>query len=630
MPTEAELLVARQAGYLTPAGQNLIRDGDDAISQNAVTAHQAAAAGRYDRGVFPLDGNLTTLHPGAYDVRTYAVAQSVQPPLPPEALAGGSLIVSPGTTYRSVEFVPVGISDRPLPVWRNEFNVNLDPQWQGWHRVDAAALLPDLDGLVEGTDPRLSDARTPTAHGHDQADVAGLGSALDAATWWRGAAPLTTHADEAGSGVYAVWTSGTALSLGLPTEMQGILESFRYGNSGGVQRWNTRSIDFPLEVWQRQRFSTVWDEWQRIDAGGIEIPAPGAGGSGFKTIPLAVTLGNSGTSDAPSAQTVRYALHFNAPVTRWRLHVANRNARSGSTRPGNVDFAAWQLGTEGAGGAIQSPQTVIPAFSTDGTGWASQWITAPIGTDTPLLLGTSYTSTVPPILQVGACWSGATPSTLARQANAPFEVWIEAETPATTPVVAVLGSSSDAGVGSTRPVVDSTIARWARTHGALPVHYAHSGDAMSASTDPSAHKWARWSHLDRPDSVLFALGSNDVYGTATLSDMQDRHAQVAGIAATVISPVQYGATVYQRANGEDPDRTPYNTWIKGMPNGLRDVFDFAAAIGSPPDPAFDADGIHLNDAGLAALLAAITGPLTPPRRHQISLDTDGIPYFTGV
>lgn len=437
---------------------------------------------------------------------------------------------------------------------------------------------------------------------------------MDAAekqNWWYGASTLTEHADDLGSGVYTLWTGGTALSLGLPTETQGILESFRYGNTGGVQRWNTRSIDFPLEVWQRQRHSTVWDAWQRIDAGGIEIPAPGAGGSGFKTIPLAVTLGNSGTSDAPASQTVRYALHFNAQVTRWRVHVANRNSRSGSTRTGNIDFEAWQLGTEGAGGAIQSPVTVVPAFSTDGTGWVSQWITAPIGTNTPLLLGTSYTSTVPPILQVGACWSGATASTLTRQANAPFEVWIEAETPATTPVVAVLGSSSDAGVGGTRPVMDSTIARWARAHGALPVHYAHSGDAMSASLNPSAHKWTRWAHLDRPDSVLFALGSNDVYGSGTVAEMQDRHAQVAEIAAKVISPVQYGATVYQRANGEDPERTPYNTWLKGMPNGLRQVFDFSAAIGSPPNPAYDADGVHVNDAGHAALLAAITSPLTP-------------------
>lgn len=40
--------------------------------------------------------------------------------------------------------------------------------------------IPDISNLVEDTDPRLSDARTPTAHTHPQSDVTGLVSDLAA------------------------------------------------------------------------------------------------------------------------------------------------------------------------------------------------------------------------------------------------------------------------------------------------------------------------------------------------------------------------------------------------------------------------------------------------------------------
>jgi lysophospholipase L1-like esterase len=130
------------------------------------------------------------------------------------------------------------------------------------------------------------------------------------------------------------------------------------------------------------------------------------------------------------------------------------------------------------------------------------------------------------------------------------------------------------------------------------------------SLDAAAYKWTRWSGLDRPDSVLFALGSNDVYGGAALATIQANHAAVAGIAARAVSPVQYGSTIFRRASGEATDRVAYNTWLQTQPDGLRDVFDFAAAVGSPPNAAYDFDGVHLNDAGQTALLGTITRPLT--------------------
>src|SRR5699024_1694161 len=175
----------------------------------------------------------------------------------------------------------------------------------------------------------------------------------------------------------------------------------------------------------------------------------------------------------------------------------------------------------------------------------------------------------------------------------------------------------------------SPIAKWAREHRALPVHYAHSGDDMASSMDRSAHKWTRWAHLDRPDSVLFALGSNDIYIGGTLARRQARHTTVATLAADISPPVSYGGTSYQRATGDATGRASYNAWLRSQPNGLRQVFDFAAAIGSPPNPAYDADGVHVNDAGHAALLAAITSPLTGPAPGDPT-DTDWSAAITAL
>lgn len=266
MPTEAELLAAREAGYLTPSGQNMIRDGDDAISNNAVTAHQAASAARYDRGPFPLNGNMATLAPGAYDVRTYAVAQSAQPALPAEARAGGSLIISPGTTYKTVEFVPVGMTERPVPVWRNEFNVNLTPQWLGWHRVDANAIDEELAEKVDTSDPRLEDARPPTQHTHEMEDTEGLLDELD--TIVRTSAPVVTAAtswDFPRPGIYGIWTD--LPNSPTPSTAQSWSAIVSPIPSTGNLVVTALSWTTPGEAWVRRKNDGAWGPWARLGGG---------------------------------------------------------------------------------------------------------------------------------------------------------------------------------------------------------------------------------------------------------------------------------------------------------------------------------------------------------------------------
>lgn len=177
MPTEAELQAARAAGYLTPSGQQLIRDGDDAISNNAVASNKAATAVRWYHGRLPNPAPVATLRPGVYDVSTYAESHRIDPPLPAEWRGSGTLVVYPGTTSRTVEWSPIGTTIRPKPIIRNEYNSGLTPPWYGWRRVDADALRP----------PELN-TDLITVFGDSQSEAAVVGS------WDEYAGPLIEQA----------------------------------------------------------------------------------------------------------------------------------------------------------------------------------------------------------------------------------------------------------------------------------------------------------------------------------------------------------------------------------------------------------------------------------------------------
>src|SRR5699024_2893104 len=92
----------------------------------------------------PLD--LLTADAGAYEFGTYAAARGITPALPTEALGGGNLEIFPGQYYRTVRYTPIGVTERPKPIWQNEYNYGLG-SWYGWHRVTpepVPALRTDL------------------------------------------------------------------------------------------------------------------------------------------------------------------------------------------------------------------------------------------------------------------------------------------------------------------------------------------------------------------------------------------------------------------------------------------------------------------------------------------------------
>lgn len=387
--------------------------------------------------------------------------------------------------------------------------------------------------------------------------------------------------------------------------------------NGNLQRY----VDYLTgDMYIRRAASAPWNKVAMM----TDIPeqSPRGSGSGFKVVPLAVTTGRS-HANAATAGTVRYPIHFNAPITRWRIHLRNSNPLTGNARTGAVTVNGFWLGEHAGNGAFEAGfKRVVDAFTTpeNGDEWVSPWLSADIGGNVERLLSFGYSAPSAPHLNFGGCWTSpssaeaAHPAPALAQINAgPFEVWIEAETYATTPVVAVYGSSTDAGVGGSMPVLNATVAQYARANRALPYIQAHSGASMLSTENGNAYMWQRWAHLDGADTVLLAMGSNDVYGGADLATLKNRHAHAVELARQFIAPTVYGSNVFKRPNGEATgDRTGYNAWLATQPNGIRDVFDFSAVIGEAPPAEWDADGVHLTDLGLQQLLNAISRPISAP------------------
>lgn len=386
--------------------------------------------------------------------------------------------------------------------------------------------------------------------------------------------------------------------------------------------------------------SIGWTRWRKyMFEGDVAESNTAPPPAGFKTVPLALTSPvNASATESATAGSLRYPLHYAVPIPRWRVHVQNVNDRSGTVYPGIVSFTgAWVgPGSHTNGNYPKSAVQVMPAFKTqsDGSEFIGPWISDfPLDAATDYLLSMGYTAPAGQehVSTYGAVWrtTNSTANFLAPahtlSKTGPFSIWIEAEVPENVPVVAELGSSGAAGVGSTHPMLHSAIATYARKHGALPMYYAHAGSTLGIWGDPSHHKWQKWQDYARPDALWISLGQNDLFGSQTLEQVQSSTAEVLAAVRAMATHNVYMTTVPPRtAAGDETKRRQYNAWLKTRPLGVRDVFDVSAALSADDEtirPEFDADGIHANAAGGAAKVAAINRPLFEPfRRYTISQD----------
>lgn len=453
--------------------------------------------------------------------------------------------------------------------------------------------------------------------------------------WSRGALFQGENADDyKGSkyrGMWRVEFDSSAQNIGgLPAPVQGTLTV--YDSAGGVtvHEYRTSTGTFVRST----NAAGSWGSWAMYSvADGADPDTKGRGsGSGFKVIPLALTGGLGTPENVNSSGAVRIPILFNAPITRWRLHMGNINPRSGAYTSGTWDIAGVYLGDKAPTGhpGHTTNNTLLGSGTVpDGADFTTPWFSTPIGDNVERVLSFSWEGTTTPVGLPGGCWRSSdlaaasqdTPTLFATTSTAaPFHLWIEAETYAQTPVVATVGSSTATGVGSDLPIYNSTLSRLGRERGFLPVHYTSSGDGISVSLDPTHYKWARWNHLDRPDGVLNQLGSNDVFASGvTLETMQQSHKSLMDLIRVQLSPIIFDTTVFPRTSYTGPQedvRRAYNTWLEAQQNGVRAVFDFVTPVSDDDEtlkPSMDYDGIHINDLGMQALADAVDQPVSSPQ-----------------
>lgn len=474
-------------------------------------------------------------------------------------------------------------------------------------------------------------------------------AAMETVKWYRGGmaadTPVNAVKGSIADGEYRVTSDTRAVELSLPGGRAGKLTQVNFGDFG-MQVYET-ILGTSTRLWSTT--SNVWGAWVNpanayadtaiaIALDKAKTIAADSPSSGTKLVPLALTLGQGNTNYPVTSGTSRLPMQWGAPISRFRVHIRNINPRENFVRTGEVTFSEglW-LGVDETGdGQATGLKQIVGAFTTpaNGDGWVSGWIEEELPADSKHLLSYSFTATGTVQSCEGGSWravgdglvASSNTATWTRSLDAPFDIWIEAETPSTVPVVAVVGDSLSAGTTATMPVLDSPMSQHMRAWGGLPIHYAAVGDTFNSYNGNGAagsedYKKERWLHLAKPDSVLLALGSNDLFGQAQpLASMQSRFAQTLAWVKSALSETVFLSTITPRnlETGATEDvRREYNTWLKqqNQPGGVaRAVFDFSAAISSDNETInaeFNGDGIHLNTAGYAAEAGTLKNLTSP-------------------
>lgn len=460
---------------------------------------------------------------------------------------------------------------------------------------------------------------------------------LASVKWYRGAldpgdgGTLAT----APEGISSVWSGVNATSLGLPVASDGVLETVRFGNLT-YQTFRTSGRGGVVEVWETRYATGVSPVWTRVSDEKTVTFAPSSH-NGLKVVPLPLTLGDGNSGGMAASGSFRVPMNFAPKITRWRVCFANVAQRFNKVHKCGATITDLTFGSHLGNGQFDGPARRLKRdlqVPDDGSFVASPWqnIGLALGDDADCLLAFTYTSTGPdtPPGNIGGGWNAGsatateqTPST-ARVDNLPFDIWIEAETYAGTPVFAVVGDSITCGANASLPVYDAWGTQLARKNKALCTLYGTSGDTgASWVSDENAYKVARFIRpdLSRPDAVIWAMGRNDFTGGTTSAAMQEITTKAIDIFARKFTANIFGATITPKNDGVgDAERTAYNWHIKSSMSPFKDVFDFAAVVDDGTGKiktAYNADGLHFNTAGYSALADAVTRPITtPPIQYQ--------------
>lgn len=420
--------------------------------------------------------------------------------------------------------------------------------------------------------------------------------------------PLTPELLEGlDTGRYVTRFGASSIALGAPDEVPAEFSIRRWGSTSGLMTVTTREID--PKTYERARLSNGWSAWSRTDADRDSLPAPKqklqvVSPSSLKTAALAFTTGYSGERINASGTTA-VLQRIPKSAIRARVHIRNWNPRYNTDDRGPVALNNVRFGLDAGSGA----GTGWVSLGSGETEFQSHWFNLPVGAaGNDCLLEYSWSgSDVTRCLGTG--WTNGS-----SDQRPPLFVWLEIEVPATTPVVGVMGSSSAAGVGTPRPLVDSWLSMWAQAHNAVPMFWAHSGDSAINWDSETDRKWELYgTQIAAPDAMLYANALNDWGAGVSLEELRSRIANNVNQIRTRISDAVYGTTITPRTPvpSNDSTRVQLNEWMKT--SGIfRDVFDFSAAVSKSDgtlNPAFNADGTHLNLSGHSKLAESVSRPI---------------------
>ena len=351
---------------------------------------------------------------------------------------------------------------------------------------------------------------------------------------------------------------------------------------------------------------------------------------GMKVVPLAVTAPGTSVSQVMGSGAVRCVRRWAVAPKRIRVHVANRNPAN-QTNGSNLSLTQIRVGKGSADGGMTN-QVVAQAgglLPSTGAEVVTPWTTVNIEDGDYLAVSIGWYGAADATVQImqGGGWtntsnganSAATVAGWTRGQTSPFHIWIEAEIPATTPVILANGDSISLGTATTDPVGDAWPAVYAYRQGAVPVLMGQHGSTL-ANWVGSSHRWGLYKGLEVSvvDAVLVNLGQNDLATTGmTVATLKARYAEVTQALARYGAPIYTaGITPSTKPSDVEAVRREFNLWLRSLPHGERGYFDFPAVVGDSNDenlnPDLSADGLHPNTAGqslIAGMLEAT--PVTP-------------------
>ena len=337
----------------------------------------------------------------------------------------------------------------------------------------------------------------------------------------------------------------------------------------------------------------------------------------------------------------RYPFRLPVTTTRWRLHVRNKDNRSGTVYTGAVTFTGCWVGEHAldasaahTGNFVTTPTQALAGFVTaaDGSEYVSAWVTDPaaqISADKHSLLsvGWSCTASQTNVRTSGTCYwnqGGSTGggNTLLSSAsfilNGIYDIWVEYEFVGSNPVTLYIGDSLTQGFASARPVFDAYPTMHANANGALAVVAGFNGTVTAEWLTPSDWKYAKWAGLTI-DNVVLMMGTNDNNSSVAVATIQANLLTIiANLRAMGVKRIFVGTLPPRNysAGALETGRSTLNTWLRALPANVLGCFDFDRATRNPTTPLnidtdFNSgDNTHMNSAGYGAMAKAVPARLS--------------------